>query len=327
MLIRKIIYVLIFILFSGMKAEAQQTSLYSQYVLNSFLINPAIAGAEGYSSLNLVAREQWIGLNDAPSIYGVSYNTLVQQNSFIRRKSSVRRKQKYGFTNGKVGLGAYVFKDSNGPLGRTGMRVTYAYHLYNKATKSQLSFGLSLTAYQLKFDEEKVILRDPDDNMWFSAREAIFIPDADAGIYYSAPDFFVGLSVDQLSESIIKFGDVAYDKYTLDRNYYLLGGYDFKINREIILAPSALLKYAENGAFQGDFSLKLYYDETFWGGLTYRTGNAIIILGGLSIDRYVFGYAFDISLSNVMKRSFGSHEFMFAVKWGDYKRVRRWLSR
>lgn len=327
MLLRKVSFCILFILLTGLNAEAQQVPLYSQYVLNGFLINPAMAGAEGYTSVNLIAREQWIGIKDAPSTYALSFHTKIRPNSFIRRKSSVKRKRNYGYSSGKVGLGGYVFNDRSGALGRTGIRVSYAYHLFNKSDGSQLSFGLSLAAYQLKFDEDRVILRDPDDDIWISAREAIFIPDADVGAYYSNSVFFIGFSVDQLLESMIKFGSNVYDKYILERNYYLFGGYDFEFSNELILTPSALLKFTESGAFQGDISAKLYFDQTYWGGLTYRTGNTIAVLAGLSIDKYVFGYAFDLSLSSIMKHSFGSHEFMFAVKLGDNNKRYRWLNR
>jgi len=328
MRLKKISIVILFFLLAGINLQAQQVPLYSQYVLNGFLINPAMAGAEGYSTVNLVAREQWIGVQDAPSTYALSFHTKLMKNSFIKRKKPVRKKMNFGFTDGKVGLGGYVFSDFNGPLSRTGARLSYAYHLYNKSTRSQLSFGLSLTGYQLKFDENKVILRDPDDDIWISARESIFIPDSDAGIHFSTPQFFIGFSADQLLESIIKFGSKVSDQYKLERNYYLFGGYDFELSEMFILQPSTLLKIAENGAFQGDLGAKLVFDQSYWGGVTYRTGNTLIFSAGISIDRYVFGYAFDYSLSSIMKHSYGTHEFMFALKWGESNSKKfRWLNR
>ena len=325
MLLRKVLYGILLILLSGLKAEAQQVPLYSQYVLNGFLINPAMAGAGGYSLVNLTAREQWIGLSDAPSTYALSFNTRIMPSSFIKKKAPVKRKEVYGFTSGKVGLGGYIFNDRSGALGRTGMRVSYAYHLYNESNESQMSFGLSLIAYQLKFDEDRVIPRDPDDDLWISARQSIFIPDADVGVYFSSPAYSIGFSVDQLLESIIRFGSKSYDKYELDRNYYLFGSYDFELSNKLILAPSTLLKYNENGAFQGDFRVKLFYNQSYWGGITFRTGNAIIVLAGLSIDSYVFGYAYDYSMANIMRHSLGSHEFMFAVKLGEISKRYKWL--
>ena len=39
--------------------NAQQSPVYSQYMVNKFLINPATAGSTGYSFVNMVAREQY----------------------------------------------------------------------------------------------------------------------------------------------------------------------------------------------------------------------------------------------------------------------------
>ena len=70
--------------------KSQQLPVYSQYMMNSYLLNPAVAGHEGYTSLNLVAREQWIGLKDAPSTYAFSVQTRLLKNSFISRSASIR---------------------------------------------------------------------------------------------------------------------------------------------------------------------------------------------------------------------------------------------
>ena len=320
------IIIVLLLVFMGVRTDAQQVSLYSQYVLNNFLINPAIAGSNGLTTVNLTTRQQWIGFEEAPSTSALSAQTLLQKNSYRSKKKPIRRKFSYNTLGGKVGLGGYIFSDRNGASSRTGARFSYAYHLSNPQNKSQLSFGMSLTAYQIKFDEDRIILKDPDDDIWTNAREAVFIPDADFGMYYQAPDYFAGFSVDQLLESIMRFGE-GNENYKLERNYYLMGGYNFKLNDDLILTPSTLLKFAENGAFQGDFGAKLIYDQTFWGGLTYRTGSAIIVLGGLKIDPFIFGYSFDISLSSIMKHSFGSHEFVLAVMFGEKTRHYRWLNK
>jgi hypothetical protein len=93
------------------------------------------------------------------------------------------------------------------------------------------------------------------------------------------------------------------------------------------VSPSAHVKLAENGKFQADINGKIYYQQSYWGGLTYRTGHSIILMAGVSVDRLAFGYAFDIGLNSIMKHSFGSHEFTFIAKIGDYTRRHRWLTR
>ena len=124
-----------------LQAEAQQLPLYSQYMLNRFLINPAVAGSEGYTAFNLTAREQWIGLQHSPKTHAFSAQTRILRKSFISRGASVKRKSTSSSRSGKVGLGGYIFNDQSGLVNRTGLQLTYAYHI--SLRRVQLSFGLS----------------------------------------------------------------------------------------------------------------------------------------------------------------------------------------
>lgn len=304
---------------------SQQVPLYSQYMLNGFLLNPAVAGSEGYTAVNLTAREQWIGLKNGPGTYALSFQTRILKKSYISRSSSVRKRQRRGSRSGNVGVGGYLFNDRNGAVERIGLKGTYAYHI--NFPQSQLSFGLSFVVYQFRLDDDLITLENPGDNMWQGANKSVFIPDADAGVYYTARNYWAGLSVDQMFESILKIGDSGYDRYVMERNYYLMGGYDIEVRRDIIVTPSTLLKFAENGKLQADISGKFYFDQTYWGGLTYRTGHAIIVMAGVSVDKLVFGYAFDIGLNSIMRHSYGTHEFTFIAKFGDNARRYRWLNR
>ena len=51
---------------SSVAAVAQQRPHYTQYILNNYILNPAISGIENYTDVKISARDQWIGLNGAP---------------------------------------------------------------------------------------------------------------------------------------------------------------------------------------------------------------------------------------------------------------------
>ena len=304
---------------------SQQAPVYSQYMLNGFLLNPAVAGSEGYTAVNLTVREQWVGLLDGPSTYALSFQTRFMQNSRISRSNSVKRRGKSASRGGHVGLGGYIFNHRNGAVDRTGLKLTYAYHI--DLNSAQLSFGLSMVGYQYRLDEKKITLEVPDDDLWLGVHQSVFIPDADVGVYLSNPDFWVGFSVDQLLEAAIKFGGDGYETLVMERNYNLMGGYDFIINQDFTISPSTYIKFAENGKIQADISGKCYFKQDFWGGLTYRTGNSIVVMAGVGIDRLVFGYAYDIGLNGLMKNTYGTHEFTFVARFGDVASRHRWLNR
>ena len=322
---RKLLYIGIFLGAFLIEGRSQQVPLYSQYILNGFLLNPAVAGSEGYTAVNITAREQWIGFKNAPGTYALSFQTRMLKKSYISRGTSVKKRSRMGSRSGNVGLGGYIFNDRNGAVGRTGLKFTYAYHINFR--HSQLSFGLSAVGYQFRIDDDLIHLADPGDELWLGANKSVFIPDADFGVYYTARNYWGGLSVDQMFESILKIGDSGYDHYKMERNYYLIGGYDFELNRDLVLSPSTLVKYAENGKFQADITGKLIFQQSYWGGITYRTGQSIIILAGVSVDKLIFGYAYDIGLNSIMKHSYGTHEFTIIAKFGDNARRYRWLNR
>lgn len=316
--------VIFMLLWSFLHGMAQQVPLYSQYMMNGFLLNPAVAGSEGYTAINLTAREQWLGLKNAPKTHAVSGQTRILKNSYISKGSSIRKRQKLSSRSGKVGLGGYVFNDQNGPISRTGMQLSYAYHI--RMQQSQLSFGLSGLFYQFAIDQSKIIFEDPDEFFEF-ADKSLYIPDANVGVYYSDPKLYAGFSASQLFQSAFRLGEKGYAEYKMKRYYYLTGGYDLTVNNFLTIEPSILIKTSEDLIWQADFNAKLIFNEEYWGGLSYRTGGAIIFMGGVRVDKFLFGYAFDYTLSSIMKSSYGSHEFMLAVRFGDNARRYRWLNR
>jgi len=322
---RRLLYIVVLLTVFLAEARAQQTPVYSQYMLNGFLLNPAVAGSEGFTAVNLTVREQWVGLQNGPSTYAMSFQTRLMQESRISRSKSVRKRGRSASRGGRVGLGGYIFNHRNGAVDRTGLKLTYAYHI--DLDRAQLSFGLSMVGYQYRLDEELITLENPDDNLWLGVRQSVFIPDADFGVYLSGKDFWTGVSVDQLLESALKFGDDGYETLVMERTYNVMGGYDFMVNRDLIISPSAYLKIAENGEAQVDITGKCYFKQAFWGGLTYRTGHSVVLMLGAGVDRFVFGYAYDIGLNGLMKNTYGTHEFTFVARFGDVASRHRWLNR
>ena len=332
-----IVLILLF-LFLSRHGQAQQLPIYSQYMLNGFLLNPAIAGHEGYTGINLTGREQWLGLKDAPSTYALSAQTRLLKNSFISRSASIKRRRRIMSRSGKVGMGIYVFSDWNGAFNRTGAQYTYSYHLTFR--KSQLSFGASLTAYQFRIDNDKIRLYT-DDAFYNQIDKSAIIPDANFGVYYSDRALYAGFSALQLFQNTFKLTDRGGADFKMVRHYFAMAGYRFMASDNVYIEPSFLLKTTDKFVSQLDVNAKVYVKEDYWGGLSYRTGgsyslaeeslrgggSSIIIMGGARFDKFYFGYAFDYTLSAISKYSIGSHELMLGLKFGDNARRYRWLNR
>jgi len=285
--------ILIFMLWGAVEILAQQTPLYNQYMLNPYLINPAVAGSDGYTTLNLTARNQWVGFKNAPMTQAFSLQTRLLKRSYIVKAKSPKKRTLKPSRSGRVGLGGMIFNDINGLMQRTGINFTYAYHIIMH--QGQLSFGLNGVVYQMKLHDKDLTFHDPNEPLIGTGLQRILIvPDANAGVYWLAPQYYVGFSVFQLFESYLKIGNTAWKDYHMMRTYYLNGGYRFFINNNLEIEPSALLKSTRLFLVQADLNCKVYFNNTFWLGMSYRTASSVALLMGLRADRYYFGYAFGL---------------------------------
>src|SRR5690606_16063025 len=111
MKLKKPVVILFLIFVLRVSVSGQQLPVFSQYLYNKFLINPAVAGSDGYTSWNLTAREQWVGYKGAPRTFSFSGQTRLLKRSYILKQSSARKHVFRPKSDGKVGLGGYVFSD------------------------------------------------------------------------------------------------------------------------------------------------------------------------------------------------------------------------
>lgn len=326
---RRGIFHIILLLTLGLtgKLMAQQLPIYSQYVLNGFMVNPAMAGNDGYTSFNTTSRQQWLGFGEAPRTYSASWQTRVLRRSYkiINRPVSSDNRLRPS-TKGRVGLGAYLINDVNAKNARTGASFTYAYHIY--LNRQQLSFGLAAKAFQYRIKSDELTFGQPGDPVLYGDfRTVAYIPDADFGVFFRDPNYFLGFSVSNLLQSYVKVGGNEVPGFKTYRHYWLMGAYRLRMSDILEIEPGALLKTSENWNPQGDFTLKLYFDEQFWGGLSYRTNQSVILLLGVKVESLFFGYSFDWAFSEIGHFNYGSHEISLSYKLGDNARRYKWLNR
>jgi len=324
--VKRIVYILLFLI-AGNLISGQQLPIYSQYLYNKFLINPAVAGSDGYTSYNITAREQWVGYYGAPRTFSFSGQTRILKRSYILKNLGVRKQVYRPKTDGKVGLGGYVFSDKNGLVQRTGFQFSYSYHMWLR-NSTQLSMGLAFSGYHYKIDENEINFEDPDEP-WLNndLRRGMFIPDASFGLYLLNARYSVGFSADQLFEASARIGDNTFNNFKIDRHYYLFGTYMLRLTNIIDLEPSVLIKMSGQLKPQADIGLTYIYNNGFWAGLAYRTSGAVIANLGVKYQNIFIGYAFDFTLQEIQRITYGTHEITLAIKFGDSARRYRWLDR
>lgn len=312
-------------------AFSQQDAVFSQYMLNTYLINPAVAGAEGLTAFHLTARKQWAGYADGPSTYALSAQTRILKTSFRNRSRLIKARVRKRRPSGRVGFGAFVYNDMNGRVRRTGMQGTYAYHIYMRDV--QMSFGGSVKFYQYSIN-----VTQDDTYSWVNSdiRDPLignnnkFSPDANVGFLVSTEKYYAGFSATNLFQTSIQFGNGNSETaFRTLRQYYLIGGYRFEPYKSpYAIEPSVLITSNERFHYSADINVKGYYKQDYWLGVSYRTSGALVMMFGARYQQFTFGYAFDKNFSDVSSfAKLGSHEFMLGYKIGDTARRYRWLNR
>jgi type IX secretion system PorP/SprF family membrane protein len=321
---------LAFICLTG-NSYAQQVPMYSQYIMNGFLINPSFAGRDGYTTVNLTVREQWTGLPQAPSTYALSFQTRILNNSYISKSTTVKKRLVRPTKGGRVGTGGYVFTDKNGIMRRTGIQAAYAYHIpLSKSIleeQKDLAFGLALIAYQYTINTDGLIY-DQNDPFLNNYDRSVFITDFNFGVSYATPKYYAGFSMTNMLRGSVVFGGSSENRNSELGHYFLTGGIKFQLSPDWVLEPSAFIKSSDLffKAIQLDLTSRIYYKDDYWAGLSWRTNDALIGLIGFAYNRFYFAYAYDFTLTDIRRQSSGSHELTLAVKFGTGARRYRWIN-
>lgn len=285
-------------IFMGSMLQAQQLPQLSQFMLNDFAVNPAIAGMNDYYQIKTSVRNQWVGIEDAPK------TTLLSI---------------YGKSSEHVGLGGAVFNDQVGPTSRAGASLTYAYH-FNFTDEVKMAMALSAGFTQFKIDKVGWNIYNSADPLMDGAEVVNLVPDATFGLnIYEEDKWYLGIAVPQLLNSKLTLIDEDYAiiSPTMDgslaRHIYVLGMYNIELDHYWDLQPSVLFKSVTNHN-QMDIGLKTIYSDKFWMGADYRTnGDIVALLGFIIQDKFLIGYSYDVANSDVNIATRGSHEFMFGV--------------
>lgn len=280
----------------GIFADAQQLPQVSQYYLNPYSVNPAATGINEMLPLAFTFRKSYAGLQGAPSFQLLSGHMSVYEN---------------------MGAGLKVYNYQTGPERKTGVDLTYSYHIeFNDET--HLSLGLSGVLYQYYLNKSDLSIENPDDPAFLGADSKMVI-DANFGTYLYGSNYYVGLAVPQLiNRSIDPDNEIVQQRQV--RHYYLHAGYDYEANRDLTLSPAMLLKFVEAGIFQADIQLRATYQDMFSLGLAYRTSDAFVVHLGFKYEEFLLGYAIDFVLSDISAASFASHEITLLYSLNNFIR-------
>jgi type IX secretion system PorP/SprF family membrane protein len=280
----------------------QRDALYSQYMFNQLVINPAYSGSKDEMSLAVINRYQWTGLEGAPRTLTMSAHTPLR--------------------NEHVALGMYVYADHIGADNDLGVVGSYAYRV--RLGNGKLSLGLQAGLSQVSIDWNKVTMHEEDDVVFTSRPQSSLKPDANFGLYYYTRNYYIGISSKHLFEN--QFGKVEHTDgtstySTLTRHFYFMGGMALPVSDKIVFKPSTLIKYANNAPLNMDLNASFLFNGKIWLGASYRTGNnAMVFMIELQATSNLrIGYSYDASMGALKSYNGGSHEIMLGYDLNLFK--------
>lgn len=291
---RLLFAIVLFLLAGGANiATAQQKPVLSQYMFSGLVLNPAYAGRHEYTSFTAMYRDQWVNVPGAPKL-----TTFTGQS---------------GYKDRRIGTGMMISEDKIGVHSNLSAYLSYSYYIKFR-NGAKFSMGLQGGIDMLRSDWSKLTIKDLNDPV-FNGSEMNYFPNFGTGVYYFTDDFYLGVSVPYILSSKKTKSDDFFKDVRHSRNYYLTAGKVFDIDAKLKIKPSFLLRMEDNMPLAVDLNANLYYDEIIDVGLSYRQGDAVIVVLGLQLNKYLkFSYAYDYITSSLTNYTRGSHELMLQYR-------------
>ena len=322
---RKIYLFIVLLYVGGTNLFAQQDAMFTKYMFNSLVFNPAYAGSKDHLTMNLIHRTQWWGIEGAPTTQSLIIHTPMP--------------------NERVGVGLSLVNDEIGPTNSIRANLSYAYRI--PIGKGKLSIGLQGGVMQWRADFTKLSLEQGvGDEAFDEMTPSRLLPNFGAGIYYYTPKFYVGFASPQLIEYDLRDNEINTNIWARQqRHYYFSAGAAFPIKGDaLIFKPSILVKnvgllsgFSKDQAFQEfgaptefDIDLSLMFQQALWVGVSFRSAIEGIIGDQSSFDSadvwaayYLanglrIGLAYDYTLTKLQSVAGGSFEIMLGYEF-DYK--------
>ncbi len=322
-------------------ASAQQQPYYTQYIMNNFILNPALAGIENYWDCKVSYRNQWVGLKGAPTTLYLTINTPLGKTAYdyetpttvpdlqAKNLGAKQFQMEYTAPPNHSGIGFTVLNDKTGSLSRIAAYGSYAYHV-RVGRKTSLSFGLSLGVQEVNIDVNAVDFGQAnpvDPAVSGSGYLNKLEPDVNAGLWLSNKSFFAGLSFQQIiavpinsPNGTTSSAGVELLTGKLIPHTFLTAGYKILISDDISLLPSVMFRYVQPLPVGFDVNAKIQYQDLLWVGFSYRYQGGFAGMFGVNISSAInFGYSYDYTTTQLNTVSSGTHEIVLGFLWGRSK--------
>lgn len=277
-----------------LNVQAQQTPMYTNYMYNTLVVNPAYAGSRDALTITALHRSQWVDFKGAPTTQTITAHAP------LRKKN--------------IGLGVSLLHDKIGPSNNTSIAGYYSFIMkLNETSKLALGLSAGVNFYQATLNT--LLLDQQSDPAFLTNIKNHITPNFGFGAYYSREQFYAGISVPYILQNtnadINQFGgDITIEKE--QRHYFLIMGALFPLSNNVSFKPTTLLKVTAAAPIELDITASFILMRKLLVGVMYRTGDAFGGLAGYDItEQFHFGYSYDWSFGlQTNKYHQGSHELI-----------------
>ena len=287
--------IITYLIFTGVlllsfKGMAQQDPLYTQYMYNMSVINPAYATDNpGMLTLGGLYRSQWVGIDGAPSTANFFAHTPVSE---------------------RVELGLTIVHDEIGDwVKENNITADFAYVLPLNET-NKLSFGVKGGISTFDANTSGLILNQLNDPAFQNTSEVF--PVFGVGTFLFGEKYYVGLSAPNLFTSKHLENEQGLRAIGEENiHYFLTGGYVFDLSEDFKLKPAFMARGVESAPLSVDVTANVLMYNRLEAGIGYRFDESITGLINFAITPGLrIGYAYDYTTSNLGDYNNGTHEFL-----------------
>lgn len=270
----------------------QQEKLLTHFIYDKMSINPGATGMGEGICATMIYRNQWDKFNGAPN------STLFNAEANLNR-----------FFPGGVGLSFY--NDAIGFSRQNNLTLNYSFPISLPGNAGVLGIGVGAGIVNYGMTPNWVTPDPTAVDPILPGPVSATNLDLNLGLYWKGPnDIYAGLSTTHLSASKLKLTEMM--NFNTARHYYLMGGKKFRDlfgnDQDLdaqVLVRTDMIKYS------ADINVRYIYQNTLYGGLTYRTSDAIGVMVGYTLrNNLTFGYSYDFTVSKLSSISRGSHELV-----------------
>lgn len=285
-------------------SRAQSNFFFGHYMFNPSYLNPGWSGSEQQAFVAFQHRSQWVGYSSSFDGSGGAPNTQMLTGIVPIR----------GFVISSIGIN--ISNDNLGPQSNFQVQLPLTYTL--ELRKGQLHLGAAPGVFSQTQKFNQLRPNEPDPLIQ-GGSEVQTKFNLSAGLFYSSNDgWFMGLGAVNLMRPGFDFGQEGLSNKQ-ELSIAMHGGYSFKINDDLKIAPTALIRSnLTNVTF--DLGGIVTLREKMWGGLSYRRDESAIIYlgyGFLEDNRLKVGYSFDFVFQNQAAKAPTSHEIFIRYDLPD----------